>query len=128
MHECRLSIDWGEGFAKPTLTSFEAMVALGAVPAWWEEAPPATIADTITGAAAAEGVHGNVQAEGYEAKASDAACCKHSDRAQEQAATSHYPMDYYSRQGGEWSSSYHKAQPRPSGQRPAAQRPVVAPT
>lgn len=27
----RLSIDWGEGFAKPTLTPYEAMVALGKV-------------------------------------------------------------------------------------------------
>ena len=27
----RLSIDWGEGFALPTLTPFEALVALGEV-------------------------------------------------------------------------------------------------
>ena len=27
----RLSIDWGEGFAKPTLTPYEALVALGEV-------------------------------------------------------------------------------------------------
>jgi 2-(3-amino-3-carboxypropyl)histidine synthase len=32
----RLSIDWGEGFARPTLTPFEALVALGEVPGWWE--------------------------------------------------------------------------------------------
>ncbi|BDA49582.1 2-(3-amino-3-carboxypropyl)histidine synthase subunit 1 [Coccomyxa sp. Obi] len=32
----RLSIDWGEGFTKPTLTPYEALVALGEVPAWWE--------------------------------------------------------------------------------------------
>jgi hypothetical protein len=32
----RLSIDWGEAFTKPTLTPYEAMVALGVVPAWWE--------------------------------------------------------------------------------------------
>ncbi|CAL8464545.1 g4080 [Coccomyxa elongata] len=31
----RLSIDWGEGFTKPTLTPYEALVALGEVPAWW---------------------------------------------------------------------------------------------
>ncbi|GBF93141.1 diphthamide biosynthesis [Raphidocelis subcapitata] len=31
----RLSIDWGEGFVKPTLTPFEALVALGEAPAWW---------------------------------------------------------------------------------------------
>ena len=27
----RLSIDWGEGFSRPTLTPYEAMVALGKV-------------------------------------------------------------------------------------------------
>ncbi len=32
----RLSIDWGEGFSRPTLTPYEALVALGIVPAWWE--------------------------------------------------------------------------------------------
>ena len=35
----RLSIDWGEGFTLPTLTPYEALVALGEVPAWWEELP-----------------------------------------------------------------------------------------
>ena len=32
----RLSIDWGEGFDKPTLNPYEAFVALGEVPGWWE--------------------------------------------------------------------------------------------
>ena len=32
----RLSIDWGEGFTLPTLTPYEALVALGETPAWWE--------------------------------------------------------------------------------------------
>ena len=27
----RLSIDWGEGFSKPTLTPYEALIALGGV-------------------------------------------------------------------------------------------------
>lgn len=33
----RLSIDWGEGFTKPTLNPYEAFVALGEVPGWWDE-------------------------------------------------------------------------------------------
>lgn len=33
----RLSIDWGEGFAKPTLNPYEAFVALGETRGWWEE-------------------------------------------------------------------------------------------
>ncbi|KAK9838131.1 hypothetical protein WJX81_003166 [Elliptochloris bilobata] len=62
----RLSIDWGEGFALPTLTPFEALVALGEVPPWWEAEVPA-------------GSHAP------------------------------YPMDYYARDGGVWSSSHHRA-------------------
>ncbi|GAB4813198.1 hypothetical protein N2152v2_000244 [Parachlorella kessleri] len=32
----RLSIDWGEEFLAPTLNPYEAFVALGEVPGWWE--------------------------------------------------------------------------------------------
>ncbi|CAA0820428.1 diphthamide synthesis DPH2 family protein [Striga hermonthica] len=32
----RLSIDWGDAFKKPLLTSFEAEIALGDLPGWWE--------------------------------------------------------------------------------------------
>ena len=38
----RLSIDWGEAFPQPTLTPYEALVALGAVPPWWEQPSPST--------------------------------------------------------------------------------------
>ncbi|KAF3341099.1 diphthamide biosynthesis protein 1 isoform X1 [Carex littledalei] len=33
----RLSIDWGEGFKRPMLTTFEFDVALGYVKGWWEK-------------------------------------------------------------------------------------------
>ena len=33
----RLSIDWGDEFEVPTLNPYEAFVALGEVPGWWEE-------------------------------------------------------------------------------------------
>ena len=69
----RLSIDWGEGFRTPTLTPFEAFVALGAAPEWWSRG---------------EDVDSDSDNVG------------------------HYPMDYYSKDGGEWNSSYHKAAPR----------------
>lgn len=36
----RLSIDWGEAFLQPTLTPYEALVALGVVPPWWEQQLP----------------------------------------------------------------------------------------
>jgi len=79
----RLSIDWGEGFELPTLTPFEAFVALGAAPAWWDQAP---------------------DADGVEP----------------------YPMDYYSRDGGEWSSSYLKGKARAPGDRKGRVLPHLA--
>ena len=33
----RLSIDWGEGFNRPTLTPYEALVALRVIQPWWSE-------------------------------------------------------------------------------------------
>ncbi|KAJ9141424.1 hypothetical protein P3X46_031963 [Hevea brasiliensis] len=33
----RLSIDWGEAFEKPLLTPFEAEIAVGDLPGWWEK-------------------------------------------------------------------------------------------
>lgn len=59
-----MSIDWGEGFVKPTLNPYEALVALGEAPEWWAgESDP---------------------------------------------ERQPYPMDYYAKEGGRWSSSYHK--------------------
>ncbi|KAL4337987.1 hypothetical protein AHAS_Ahas12G0165100 [Arachis hypogaea] len=33
----RLSIDWGDAFGKPVLNPFEAEIALGVIPGWWEK-------------------------------------------------------------------------------------------
>jgi 2-(3-amino-3-carboxypropyl)histidine synthase len=57
----RLSIDWGDEFNLPTLNPYEAFIALGQLPGWWEE-----------------------------------------------SSGQDYPMDYYSQEGGEYNSSYHK--------------------
>ncbi|WIA41194.1 hypothetical protein OEZ86_004809 [Tetradesmus obliquus] len=86
----RLSIDWGEGFVKPTLTPYEAMIALGLVPGWWQAA--AAVDSSCSGSAAAAAA-GSVSAPGMEL----------------------YPMDYYAKDGGVWNSSYHKGQPGGSG-------------
>lgn len=86
----RLSIDWGEGFVKPTLTPYEAMIALGLVPGWWQAA--AAVDSSCSGSAAAAAA-GSVSAPGMEP----------------------YPMDYYAKDGGVWNSSYHKGQPGGSG-------------
>lgn len=41
----RLSIDWGEAFAVPVLTPYEAELALGALPGWWQEADSSALGD-----------------------------------------------------------------------------------
>lgn len=91
----RLSIDWGEGFAKPTLTPYEAMVVLGAVPPWWE----ASAAAEVAAAMAVEPPHTQAADEGGPAGGAAA------------EAYDPYPMDYYAKDGGLWNSSYHKGPP-----------------
>ncbi|GIL88938.1 hypothetical protein Vretifemale_16848 [Volvox reticuliferus] len=80
----RLSIDWGEAFSRPTLTPYEALVALDVVPGWWEGAEPQQ----------QQGQQGGI---GLYTGASNA-----------EGAMAPYPMDYYAKDGGEWNSSYHK--------------------
>ena len=75
----RLSIDWGEGFGKPTLTPYEALVALGEAEPFW------TTADDAVEEIGAGNAHAHADAHRLK----------------------HYPMDYYVKDGGEWNSSYH---------------------
>jgi 2-(3-amino-3-carboxypropyl)histidine synthase len=84
----RLSIDWGEGFTKPTLTPFEAMIALGLVPGWWEEEETAAAGARDSSSSSSGG----------------GTCCA----AGGCERVGQYPMDYYARGGGDWNSSYHK--------------------
>ncbi|RDY14072.1 2-(3-amino-3-carboxypropyl)histidine synthase subunit 1, partial [Mucuna pruriens] len=86
----RLSIDWGEAFVKPVLTPFEAEVALGVIPGWWEK----------TGCE--DGVGCN----------KSGSCC--GDAKGRRDFGGDYPMDYYAQDGGEWNSSYVKKSSRPA--------------
>jgi hypothetical protein len=79
----RLSIDWGEGFSKPTLTPYEAMVALGMVPGWWEDC----------------------QGQEQQQQQQEGVSAGGRGRA---ATAAPYPMDYYAKDGGVWNSSYHR--------------------
>jgi 2-(3-amino-3-carboxypropyl)histidine synthase len=115
----RLSIDWGEGFDRPTLTPYEALIALGEVPGWWERADSSSSssssgcgavpqASSTAGACcpqpdAAAGAGGGCGTCGSRSTA--AGGCK-----QQGAAVAPYPMDYYAKEGGAWNSSYHKLQ------------------
>lgn len=94
----RLSIDWGDAFGKPILTPFEAEIALGSVPGWWEKTPS---------------MNSSCCQDGMDC-ASGRACCGHKDG----DVAVDYPMDYYARDGGEWNSTHLKkkpSRPAPSG-------------
>ncbi|KAA0031522.1 diphthamide biosynthesis protein 1 [Cucumis melo var. makuwa] len=81
----RLSIDWGDAFAKPLLTPFEAEVALGLIPGWWERSTAAKLSCNDC-----------------------RECGCNSDQTDKAEAEGEYPMDYYAQDGGEWNSSYVK--------------------
>jgi 2-(3-amino-3-carboxypropyl)histidine synthase len=87
----RLSIDWGEGFGLPTLTPYEALVALGCVPGWWEAQEQVQQCCGAAGGGSGGGAASSSSCAGSEA-----------------VVEGSYPMDYYARDGGEWNSSYHK--------------------
>lgn len=88
----RLSIDWGEGFKKPVLTTFEFDVALGYVPGWWEKGSRGCGSECGVGCCSGSGTRGNCN-------------CSDGDYGGD------YPMDYYSQDGGDWNSCYMKKKP-----------------
>ncbi|KAI3468582.1 hypothetical protein Pfo_025245 [Paulownia fortunei] len=79
----RLSIDWGDAFKKPLLTSFEAEIALGDLTGWWER---------------------KLRCNGSLECTRNEDCCGN-ENVQEGVD---YPMDYYAQDGGEWNSCYSK--------------------
>lgn len=85
----RLSIDWGDAFRKPLLTSFEAEIALGYIPGWWEKK----------------------DSDCCDRKCSSCGCGN--GMSESERVGGEYPMDYYAQGGGEWNSSYVKKPSRP---------------
>jgi 2-(3-amino-3-carboxypropyl)histidine synthase len=134
----RLSIDWGEGFQKPTLTPYEALVALGRAPAtWWDDGGGGGVEEEDEEEEEEEEEE-DLEEEGAAAAAAVAAAAvgsvslqpsarreerrrRRREQQQQQAARplGHYPMDYYAADGGEWSSTYHR-RPAAAGARVAA--------
>lgn len=88
----RLSIDWGEGFNKPVLTTFEFDVALGYVPGWWEKGNRECGGECGSGCCSGSGTCENCNCSGGDFGGD-------------------YPMDYYSQDGGDWNSCYMKKKP-----------------
>ncbi|KAL9247964.1 hypothetical protein vseg_021333 [Gypsophila vaccaria] len=95
----RLSIDWGEAFERPLLNSFEAEIALGLIPGWWER--------NECGLG-----NGGV---GEDCRSNGGSCgCVDGKEKSTVGNGSDYPMDYYAQDGGQWNSSYTKGKTRPS--------------
>nr|GMD98347.1 diphthamide biosynthesis protein 1 [Ipomoea batatas] len=97
----RLSIDWGDAFGRPLLTPFEAEIALGDLPGWWERKSAVN--------------SGACSKNGSESSKNESGCsCNNAGLKGEEEAVVDYPMDYYARDGGEWNSCYSKKPARPS--------------
>ncbi|XP_027361133.1 2-(3-amino-3-carboxypropyl)histidine synthase subunit 1 [Abrus precatorius] len=95
----RLSIDWGDAFVKPVLTPFEADIALGLIPGWWEKTVvPKLGCDDVVGCK----------------KSDSCSKCSCGDAKGTRDFGGDYPMDYYAQDGGEWNSSYVKKSSRPA--------------
>ncbi|KAL5710415.1 2-(3-amino-3-carboxypropyl)histidine synthase [Ranunculus cassubicifolius] len=94
----RLSIDWGEGFEVPLLTPFEAEIALGYIPGWWERSGSGMNCENGTGMGLS---CGNGTGCG-----SKACCSSNGQNATSTDAGTDYPMDYYAKDGGEWNQAY----------------------
>lgn len=87
----RLSIDWGEAFERPLLNPFEAEIALGLIPGWWEKDDSGVdCRRNVGGCACNDGVEKGKVGDGVD-----------------------YPMDYYAQDGGEWNSCHMKRSNRP---------------
>lgn len=78
----RLSIDWGEGFKRPLLTTFEFDVCMGYIKGWWEREIRSAVKGMDGGCGSCD--------------------CK------EDLNGGDYPMDYYAQDGGDWNGSYMK--------------------
>ncbi|KAJ9537552.1 hypothetical protein OSB04_030285 [Centaurea solstitialis] len=101
----RLSIDWGDAFVKPLLTPFEAEIALGDHPGWWERK---SVALDDSRSNCDDGVDCCGKTEG---------CCGNDNGGGLKGVDENggdYPMDYYAQDGGEWNSCYSKKPSRPS--------------
>lgn len=113
----RLSIDWGEAFALPTLTPYEALVALGEVEPWWKAAASqssVTEGDAVSESpfdmnATADDSAPGVESDTIDRETSPAVCDAAARSGRDgEVVIDPYPMDYYSRDGGVWGSTYHR--------------------
>lgn len=93
----RLSIDWGEGFKKPLLTTFEFEIAMGYVKGWWEK--------ERCGSKNSSGGCGSC-----DSNSNHCGSCGCNG-----GTVAEYPMDYYAQDGGDWNGSYIKKKAMSNG-------------
>ncbi|CAN6470578.1 unnamed protein product [Victoria cruziana] len=101
----RLSIDWGESFAKPLLTPFEAEVALGFLQPWWER-KSSSVGKECKVDSGSECLECGKTAGVWVDEASKTVLQREGHQKQGVNHASDYPMDYYAQDGGPWNSSY----------------------
>ncbi|XLS48261.1 hypothetical protein HN51_022619, partial [Arachis hypogaea] len=106
----RLSIDWGDAFGKPVLNPFEAEIALGVIPGWWEKKKNVLVAKVQEGCE-----DGGVSCQKSGDSSCECSCGEDENGNGKSDFGGEYPMDYYSQDGGEWNSSYVKKSSRPVG-------------
>ncbi|KAL4394698.1 hypothetical protein AHAS_Ahas02G0178000 [Arachis hypogaea] len=104
----RLSIDWGDAFGKPVLNPFEAEIALGVIPGWWEKKKNVLVAKVQEGCE-----DGGVSCQKSGDSSCECSCGEDENGNGKSDFGGEYPMDYYSQDGGEWNSSYVKKSSRP---------------
>ncbi|MED6204556.1 hypothetical protein PIB30_010107 [Stylosanthes scabra] len=105
----RLSIDWGDAFAKPVLNPFEAEIALGVIPGWWEKKNTVVLPKVQEGCG-----DGGVSCQKSGDSCCECSCGEDEDGKGKRDFGGEYPMDYYSQDGGDWNSSYVKKSSRPA--------------
>ncbi len=113
----RLSIDWGEGFSKPTLNPYEVTGACRG-----------GVADGLSSASnqaqlAARTLEDSPHRLSLPCPQAFVALGEVPGWWDEGAS---YPMDYYASDGGAWGSTYHRRKPRPAGGPTAAERAAAA--
>lgn len=106
----RLSIDWGEGFTNPLLTTFELEIALGYVPGWWESERRAKPKNSKCGCMVKKEESCSISG-GCESGSCGCKCSGY-------GAETDYAMDYYAQDGGDWNSTYVRKRTSTSETRP----------
>ncbi|KAJ7537624.1 hypothetical protein O6H91_11G014300 [Diphasiastrum complanatum] len=106
----RLSIDWGDAFARPLLTPYEAEVALGFVePSWMrgERSGSDQNNERIVRTSDRSDIRSSYQQLGTESSSTGRSPNTVGDSVDKDSnIAGTYPMDYYARGGGPWNAVY----------------------